>query len=238
MMKQLSILFSFLFLSVYCYAQSYNGDIVYLKNGSIIRGVVIELTPNQSLKIKTADGSIFVYNVSDVEKIAKEELPAIEPKANDHVGVKSLRGYKGFVDVGSTSAVENENRVEFSTSHGYQFNNHIFLGAGIAYHNYYDYKYCAIPIYINFRANFIKKKVTPFVDVKSGYSFGDLKGDYVYVGMGARFGLSKKRALNLTLGYSFQECEIAQYYYDGDYSYSYNEISNTVGFTLKFGFEF
>jgi hypothetical protein len=239
-MKQLVILFCSFFLSAYCYAQSYNDDIVYLKNGSIIRGVVIELTPNQSLKIKTADGSLFVYNVSDVEKIAKEELPAIEPKANDHVGVKSLRGYKGFVDVGATFAVDefaddDEDRIEVNTCHGYQFNNHIFLGAGVGYH---DYKYYAIPIFTNFRANFIKRKVTPFVDVRSGYSFGDLEGLYGCVGMGARFGLAKKRALNIILGYSFQECEIAYDYYDSDYGYGYREISAMIGFTLKFGFEF
>jgi hypothetical protein len=230
-MKQLFILFSFLFLSAFCYAQSYNGDIVYLKNGSIIRGVVIELTPNQSLKIKTADGSIFVYNISDVEKIVKEEL-AIKPKVYDNVGVISLRGYKGFVDVGYTFAGEDENRIEVSTSHGYQFNNHVFLGAGVAYHDYYDYEYYAIPIYANFRANFIKKKVTPFVDVRSGYSFGDLEGLYGCVGMGARFGLAKKLALNLTLGFSYQECERIDYYYD------YSEVSNTSGFAIKFGFEF
>lgn len=35
-------------------------DVVYLKNGSIIRGMIIEQIPNVSLKIQTKDGSIFV----------------------------------------------------------------------------------------------------------------------------------------------------------------------------------
>lgn len=48
-------------------------DVVYLKNGSIIRGMIIEQVPNESLKIKTRDGSVFVYAITDVEKITKEE---------------------------------------------------------------------------------------------------------------------------------------------------------------------
>jgi len=47
-------------------------DVVYLKNGSIIRGTIIEQTPNVSLKIQTKDGSIFVYKMEEVEKMTKE----------------------------------------------------------------------------------------------------------------------------------------------------------------------
>lgn len=48
-------------------------DVVYLKNGSIIKGLIIEQVPNESLKIQTADGSIFVYEMDQVAKIAKEQ---------------------------------------------------------------------------------------------------------------------------------------------------------------------
>ncbi|PCJ65495.1 MAG: hypothetical protein COA58_08785 [Bacteroidetes bacterium] len=47
-------------------------DVLYLKNGSIIRGQIIEQVPNKSLKIQTAGGSIFVYKMEEVEKIIKE----------------------------------------------------------------------------------------------------------------------------------------------------------------------
>jgi hypothetical protein len=49
-------------------------DVLYLKNGSVIRGMIIEQTPNVSLKIQTKDGSIFVYDMEDVLKFAKEPL--------------------------------------------------------------------------------------------------------------------------------------------------------------------
>jgi hypothetical protein len=47
-------------------------DVVYLKNGSVIRGVIIEQVPNQYLKIQTNDGSVFVYNDDEIDKITKE----------------------------------------------------------------------------------------------------------------------------------------------------------------------
>ena len=46
-------------------------DVIYLKNGSVIKGVIIEQIPNKSLKIETADGSIFVYKIEQISKISK-----------------------------------------------------------------------------------------------------------------------------------------------------------------------
>lgn len=48
-------------------------ETVYLHNGSVIKGEVIEAVPGESIKVKTADGSVFVYDMADVERIAKEQ---------------------------------------------------------------------------------------------------------------------------------------------------------------------
>lgn len=48
-------------------------DVVYLKNGSMVKGIIIEQIPNVSLKIETNDGSVFVYKMEEVEKMAKEK---------------------------------------------------------------------------------------------------------------------------------------------------------------------
>ena len=47
-------------------------EVVYLKNGSVIRGLIIEQIPGVSLKIQTSDGNIFAYPISDVKSITKE----------------------------------------------------------------------------------------------------------------------------------------------------------------------
>jgi hypothetical protein len=48
-------------------------DVVYLKNGSIIVGSIIEQVPNENLKIQTKDGSVFVYPMTDISRITKEK---------------------------------------------------------------------------------------------------------------------------------------------------------------------
>lgn len=48
-------------------------DVVYLKNGSMIVGSIIEQVPNENLKIQTKDGSVFVYPMSDISRITKEK---------------------------------------------------------------------------------------------------------------------------------------------------------------------
>jgi hypothetical protein len=49
-------------------------DVVYLNNGSIIRGIIIEMVPNVSLKIQTRDGSVFFYKMEEVQKMTKEPV--------------------------------------------------------------------------------------------------------------------------------------------------------------------
>jgi hypothetical protein len=51
-------------------------DVVYLKNGSVIKGTIVETIPEKSIKIETADGNLFVYNLSDIEKLTKEPVVA------------------------------------------------------------------------------------------------------------------------------------------------------------------
>tara|TARA_B100002052_G_scaffold292060_1_gene313032 strand:+ start:503 stop:1459 length:957 start_codon:yes stop_codon:yes gene_type:complete len=67
----------------------YSGrDVVYLKNGSIIKGLILEQIPNKSLKIETADGSLFVFEFDQISKISKEiieqtKTPVKSPEANN-----------------------------------------------------------------------------------------------------------------------------------------------------------
>jgi hypothetical protein len=61
------------------FAQTATRDVVYLKNGSVIHGIIIETVPDSTIKIQTADGNIFVINFSEIEKYGKESVPEIKP---------------------------------------------------------------------------------------------------------------------------------------------------------------
>lgn len=52
--------------------KDYPLDVVYLKNGGLMKGLIIEQIPNVQIKIQTKDGNIFVYKMEEIEKITKE----------------------------------------------------------------------------------------------------------------------------------------------------------------------
>ncbi len=73
-MKKHITLLLFVFITTVLFAQNNYQDVVYLKNGSIIRGTIIEQVPNKSIKIETANRNVFVYQMDEIEKITKEEI--------------------------------------------------------------------------------------------------------------------------------------------------------------------
>lgn len=249
-MKKTMILFAMLFgIVLFCAAQS-KVDVLHLKDGSIIRGQVVEETPRQ-VKIKLSDGSIFVYNADLVDKIVTEtysyrresrDMTSIKRDRSNR-GDRGLRGYNAFIESGFTFGDETCFDM-ISTVHGYQFNNHLFLGGGMALHNYDgigddDDTYFAVPIFVNFRANFMNKKVTPFADARLGYTYGDVEGAYGSIGIGIRFGLGNgKKAINLLVSATAQDCEYIDFgYYNSNYYYGYYD-DTIFGASFKVGFEF
>lgn len=234
MKKILLLLIMLMSVGTHCLAQNLI-EVVYLKNGSIIKGTIIEQVPNESLKIKTRDGSLIICQMDEVSKITKEESNVRTYRQNQ-LYRNPLKGYKGFIDFGYLGDVSDNNasKIQLSTSHGYQFNNHFFLGAGLALDYYTDGELASIPVFVDFRANFINKKVTPFAEVKTGYSMGDIQGVYFSTGIGVRFSLKGKKAVNVSLQYDYLQYNDCYDYYYG----SYYDTYDLGGFGFKVGFEF
>ena len=67
-------------------------DVLYLKNGSKIKGSVVEMNPTNGVKIQTSDGSLFVYSLSDVDHVSKEDP---DQAAFDKVSTYGLINRKG-----------------------------------------------------------------------------------------------------------------------------------------------
>lgn len=58
-------------------------DTVYLKDGSIVHGTIIEEVPNKSIKIETKDGNVFVYKMNSVSKITHSSAAQVEDQGDD-----------------------------------------------------------------------------------------------------------------------------------------------------------
>jgi hypothetical protein len=69
----ITLIISLQILSICSYAQQYE-DVVYLKNGSVIHGIIIENVVGESIKIKTKDGNLFVFKMDEIDKMTKEEI--------------------------------------------------------------------------------------------------------------------------------------------------------------------
>ena len=71
-MKKLYTIIALMFVITISKAQTSDADVIYLKNGSIIKGTIIEQIPNESIKLKTKDGNIFVFKMDELTKMTKE----------------------------------------------------------------------------------------------------------------------------------------------------------------------
>lgn len=131
-------------------------------------------------------------------------------------------GYRGFVDVGYSIGIDNsaESHIDLMTTHGCQVLPQLFLGVGtgINYYGQNGMDNVAIPIYADARFDFNSNKFAPFADVKLGYTpnVNDIKGFYMSLGGGLRYGLNNSLALNFGLHYILQKINLGGARANGD----------------------
>lgn len=165
--------------------------------------------------------------------------------------------YRGYVDAGYSVGIGDYDfgRFEVNTSHGYQFNPYLFIGAGTGLHFMSSYKTkdmdipldirdskVDIPVFANIRCNLLKKKVSPFVDIKGGTYVTNDGGLYVNASAGCRISINEKQAINLSVGYAIEKLQFETFdsfinHTSMDYT-RYTRLYNTEAVTIKLGFEF
>ena len=94
-------------LTASTFSQGERQDIIYLENGSVVKGIIVELVPNVSVKIKLQDGIVYIYPMDEVRKIIRKEAPK-ERKSPELAFVLSLifpgggQFYNGDISKGIT----------------------------------------------------------------------------------------------------------------------------------------
>lgn len=128
-------------------------------------------------------------------------------------GRQPERGYRGFIDWSNsyrqTETFTGLPRVSsyytgISTSHGYQFNPHLFIGAGIDFERCSKIERDIFALYAQGRTDFKFGKFTPFADLRLGYNFVSGGGVYFSPSVGYRFNWGRKMGINLAAGYTLQ----------------------------------
>lgn len=220
-MKKVIGIITILIFSLYVNAQQ--NDVLKMKNGSEIRGTVLEKN-DEIIRIQTKDGSIWNYSTSDVVAIGKYEPKVSGPGFYLRANVGMMGG-----DQVSPS---------FHLVNGYSFNSHWDLGFGLGLENFAWDGY--IPVFAEGRYNLLNKSFTPFVSIMAGYemplsNWDSNKGGF---STGARIGftryLGNHIGFSTSAGYRFAYLkEINQWWDDFETIREINRFEIRLGLTFK-----
>ncbi len=229
MKKLLAMLALVAFFVCGAYASGGVKDVVYLKNGSIIYGTISEINPDENLKITTSDGSVFVYEMSEVSKITKAAsyTNSDNDEEDEEPGYARAPRYRGFVGdsyvIGTSSYTPD---CEFLwTSHGCQILPRLYAGVGVGVKYYFEQENSrfrteemwSVPIFLHLRSDFLGKRISPYVDMKIGGSAADVKGFFFNPSLGCHFYFGdSKVGLSVNVGYCLQNTEFYGWRYYGE----------------------
>ena len=143
------------------------------------------------------------------------------------------RGYRGFVDINAEAYFKKKflygshdivhSVIGFTTTHGYQFNNHFFVGGGTGLvastFNYDSFGLnIGLPIYAIGRFDWNISKVPLFADLKIGsflipdYYSPFMSTLYINPSIGYRCPLNRKIAMNIGAGISLHYLDNYNYF--------------------------
>jgi hypothetical protein len=241
----------------FIHAQQTMEEVVYLKNGSVIRGIIIEQIPNRTIKIQTADGNLFVYDVDEIEKLTKEPAirsrnvmernrlqPAmpIEPEEKRIGQFSVMIQYVGFT-IQNIESMSDVAYLETSFVCGYRYRDFLFVGGGFGlehmFGDFYDTYRFRVPVFATVRLNVNHNRVSPYFqfDVGARSNGGNYFEDGFFfhpkVGLDFALGARRQRLLFLSLSlFEYGKHPISYNYSDDDPDYFAH------GFYSKIGFQF
>lgn len=192
-----------IFLMVQAQDLNKTEDVVYLKNGGILRGEIVELNENEYLKIETAGRNIFVIMMNEVEEIATEAIP-VQPYFKES-GYINRSGFEFMRANGNSTA-------RFYMINGYRFTPRFSAGIGFGITPYND-PLTLVPLFIDLNLRFLKANASPYLFVKAGYNFSVHYDDDVQIdrhsggllfnpGVGLQFDLSSNFGWYINAGYN------------------------------------
>lgn len=163
------------------------------------------------------------------------------------------RGYRGFADwcvgLGSEKLYWGERHCSFytgaSTTHGYQINRHVFVGAGLDFEVCADYDRTIFAFYADTRYDARYGIFTPFADLRLGYASSGGGGIYFSPTLGHRFNWGRKAAVNIGVGLTLRTRDTDRYQYSPGTSDGSVELRPTGSgktaectFALRLGLDF
>ena len=150
-------------------------------------------------------------------------------------GSGSQSGYKGIVELGYQIGAGDYSTDNYKLNiiNGYRINPHFSLGFGTGLRYYLDEYTALIPVFADFRVNFIDNNVSPYLSLDVGYSFDVMNiegaGFLLNPTVGASVKISEESALIVGLGYEIQKMEV----HSNHSQYVASHVNSYVGPSVK-----
>jgi len=188
-------------------------DVLYLKNGGVLRGVVLEDDDSTTVKIEILGGNVFVVETSEIDKRTIEPAPKLKSKG---IITTQPNGLYHEFDMGFPMGF-NDNDM-FTTGItldyilGYQYKPKLKFGIGTGINNYI-YGTTLVPVFARVTGDLMKTAITPFYITDLGFasnistSFGNEEhrgGLMLFVGTGFKFNTRSSVNYNISTGYKTQ----------------------------------
>lgn len=255
-MKKIFLLFALLCgFAFSASAQSFDPDVVYLRNGKVLRCRILSINHGESVSVRRQSGATEVYRLTDVERIElrpredgghADRRPVASSQSPDAVDDVTLRGY---AEVGRVLR-ETTSRTEFSASMGAGFSGFAYVGVGaaaqrfdnLAVSNAAFQNASFIPVYGDVRFLIpTGVRVRPFIGMRAGMTIPALgeKFEGGFYG-NAMAGLEYKN-FTLGAGFTYQELKYKNGFTvdaNGNRTDHKEKIDYLGGFTLRAGFTF
>jgi hypothetical protein len=211
---------------------------VYLKNGSVLKGRLLEEKPK--VKLETYDQSVWVFEQADVEKISA--VASLNP---------NLRyKQKGFVHYTELGPLAMSNRASngvttsafsFQTTNGYKFNQWLYTGLGVGADLYAVQTF--VPIVLSVRGDLSQRgDKIPFYFVEGGYGINATSNDVTALsfggggtfaaGMGLKILFSGNTGFVIGAGYRFQRSVTIQTQTGRETTQDFNRLTLRAGFSF------
>ncbi len=247
-MNKLYIFLLLLFTTVFCpliaSAQRNMEDVLYLKNGSILKGKITELSAD-TISIEIVGGSVFVFSSSDAKGISREKK-LVRYKESGYMFVLET-GLLAGKRPGNNLIRANEGINSFTLQciNGHEFRPELALGIGTGIDSYQNFT--ILPVYLRLSGSLpkVSQKFSPMYILDGGYGFYSrlFNGNSInngYGGLmlnpaaGVRIRLSTNSSFTLNAGYRFQKGSTANFFgTPGDgirEKITFNRISVRAGF--------
>ena len=223
-------------------------DVVYLKNGSILKGKVLTQADEPKQKIELQGGSVLVYDKSEIDRIEINVSQKHGTKRNVTVNGFYHNSYCGLL-LGSEDYYPLVG-AQFETINGYKFNSFTQIAVGVGINLFGNGNAPITPVFLQIGGDMLKNKsITPVYYIEGGYGFAPLQqsngfttykgGNLFGIGTGLRFYSSAKVSFTVGLGYRYQKTQSTTKYDwwpNGEYieirDITYNRTSIKLGFSF------